>query len=146
MPLKITLKPNERVIIDGSVITNGAATCRLTIENNIPVLREKDIIKEKDACSPCTRIYFCIQLMYIDKTKLTSHHNTYWKLVRDLLDAAPRLLGLMDEISEQVVSEKYYQALKLANKLIDYEKEVIQNELKRTPGIRPGEQNDPFRP
>ena len=123
------------MIVDGSVITNGATTCRLTIENNIPVLREKDIIKEKDACSPCTRIYFCIQLMYIDKTKLTLHHSTYWELVRELLDAAPSLLELMDEISEQVVSEKYYQALRLTKKLIEYEKEIIQDELKRTPGI-----------
>ena len=127
------------MIINGSVITNGATTCKLAIENNVPVLREKDIISEKDACSPCTRIYFCIQLMYIDRTNLTLHHSTYWKLVRDLLDAAPRLLGLIDEISEQVVLEKYYQALKLTKALIDYEKEVIQNELECTPGIQPGE-------
>ena len=146
MPLKITLKPNERMIINGSVITNGTTTCKLTIENNVPVLREKDIIKEKDACSPCTRIYFCIQLMYIDKINLTLHHDTYWKLVRDLLDAAPSFLSLTDQIGEQVVSERYYQALKLTKALINCEREVIQNELKRTPGIRPGEQNDPFRP
>jgi len=44
MPLKITLKPNERMILDGSVITNGATMCKLTIENNVPILREKDII------------------------------------------------------------------------------------------------------
>lgn len=125
MPLKITLKPHERMIVGGAVITNGNAKCDLLIENKVSILRQKDIMSEKDADSPCRKIYFTIQLMYIDEENLIEHHNTYWKLVQDIVKAAPSMLALIDQISEHILNNKYYQALKLARKLIDYEQEVI---------------------
>ena len=126
MALKITLKPSEKIVIGGGVITNGSGSkCELIIENNAPVLREKDILNEKEADSPCSRIYFVIQLMYIDQENLDIHTNTYWKLVRQVLKAAPSMTGRIDQISEHIFNGKYYQALKLADKLIEYEQEVI---------------------
>ena len=125
MPLKITLKPHERMIVGGAVITNGNAKCDLLIENKVSILRQKDIMSEKDADSPCRKIYFTIQLMYMDEENLIEHQNTYWKLVQDIVKAAPSMLALIDQISEHILNNKYYQALKLARKLIDYEQEVI---------------------
>lgn len=125
MPLKITLKPNERIIIDGAVITNGNSPSDLLIENNVPVLRQKNIMSEQDADSPCRRIYFVIQLMYVDTQNLESYHNMYWDLVRDLVEVAPSMLNLIDQISEYILNTDYYQALKLTRELIDYEEEVI---------------------
>ena len=127
MPLKITLKPNERMIVGGAVITNGNTRCDLLIENKVSILRQKDIMSEKDADSPCRKIYFTIQLMYIDEENLIEHHNTYWKLVQDIVKAAPSMLALIDQISEHILNNKYYQALKLARKLIDYEQEIIDH-------------------
>ena len=125
MPLKITLKPHERMIVGGAVITNGNTRCDLLIENKVSILRQKDIMSEKDADSPCRKIYFTIQLMYIDEENLIEHQNTYWKLVQDIVTAAPSMLALIDQISEHILNNKYYQALKLTRKLIDYEQEVI---------------------
>lgn len=127
MPLKITLKPNERMIVGGAVITNGNTRCDLLIENKVSILRQKDIMSEKDADSPCRKIYFTIQLMYIDEENLIEYHNTYWKLVQDIIKAAPSMLALIDQISEHILNNKYYQALKLARKLIDYEQEIIDH-------------------
>ncbi len=127
MALKITLKPNERMILGGAVVTNGSAgTCELVIENRVPILRQKDIMTESGADSPCRRIYLSIQLMYIDEANLASYHKAYWDLVRELVQAAPSMVGLIDAISENVFQRKYYQALKLSKRLIDYEQEVIQ--------------------
>ena len=125
MPLKIALKPNERMIVGGAVITNGNTRCNLLIENKVSILRQNDIMSEKDADSPCRKIYFTIQLMYIDEENLIEHQNTYWKLVRDIVKAAPSMLALIDQISEHILNNRYYQALKLARKLIDYEQEII---------------------
>ncbi len=125
--LKITLKPNEKMIVGGAVITNGnIKNTDLIIENNVPILRQKDILSEKDATSPCSRIYFLIQLMYIDEENIATHQHTYWKLVRELLDAVPRLTGHIDQINENILSGNYYRALKLASELIDYEQEVLE--------------------
>jgi flagellar protein FlbT len=127
MALKITLKPHERVIIGGGLVTNGDTRSSLVIENNIPILRKKEIMREHEADTPCRRIYFAVQLMYIDDTNITEHHNTYWKLVNDALEAAPSMLGLIDRISECILGNRLYQALKLCRKLIDYEREVTNN-------------------
>jgi len=127
MALKITLKPNERMVIGGAVLTNGKTRADFLIENKVPVLREKDIMSETDANSPCRRIYFVIQLMYIDNRNLIAHHNTYWKLVKDLVGAAPSTVALIDEISRNILNNKYYQALKKTKKLIDYEQEALKH-------------------
>ena len=124
MALKLTLKPHEKLIIGGAVVTNGNTTSEFNVENNVPILREKDIMREDQATSPCSRIYLVIQLMYIDEKNLSAHHNTYWQLVRELLEAAPSALGLIDQISWYILGNKYYQALKLTKKLMEYEKEV----------------------
>lgn len=124
MALKLSLKPQERMILGGTVITNGNSKTELIIENKVPLLREKDIMSEADANSPTRRIYFCIQLMYVDGENLRAHHDQYWELVRDLVGAAPGLLGIIDQISELIVGNQYYQALKLAKALINYEEEV----------------------
>ncbi len=126
MALKITLKPHEKMIMGGAVIANGNnAACHLIIENRVPILREKDILSEEEANSPSRQLYFIIQLMYIDEENLDLHQKKYWKLVKELVKAAPSTVGHIDQISEYIVGGKYYQALKLANNLIDYEQEVI---------------------
>jgi len=128
MALKITLKPNEKMIVGGAVVTNGnTKNTNLIIENNVPVLRRKDILSEKEVTTPCGRIYFIVQLMYIDEENLQIYQHTYWNLVRDLLDANPKLTGHIDQMSEQILGGNYYRALKLASQLIDYEQEVLKH-------------------
>ena len=115
------------MIIGGAVITNGnIKNTDLIIENNVPILRRKDILSEKDATSPCSRIYFTIQLMYIDEENIAAHQDIYWSLVRKLLDAAPWLTGPIDLINEHILGGNYYGALKLASELIHYEQEVLR--------------------
>jgi len=113
------------MIIGGAVITNGAANCTFSVENTVPILRDKDILSEEKANTPARRIYFSIQLMYIDGTNLTTHHKLYWKLVRTFLEAAPSALSIIDRISEDILNGAYYQALKTCKELIAFEKEVI---------------------
>lgn len=135
MPLKITLRPKEQMIIDGAVIRNAGLTANLLIENDVPILREKDILSEDNVRSPCQQIYFVIQLMYIDEQNLTTYYKAYWKRVKEVVKAAPSVLGLVDQISELIVSGKYYQALKLANQLIDFEEEVLLDVRKSVASI-----------
>ena len=130
MPLKITLKPNEKIIIAGAVIVNGDKTSKFVVENNVPLLREKDILKETEADTPARRIYFIVQLMYIDRVNLVEYHNQYWRLVRDFIGASPGSVFLIDQISENIIGDNYYKALKLTRQLMEYEQNVISRALK----------------
>jgi flagellar protein FlbT len=128
MALKITLKPGERMILGGAVVTNGSASsCDLVIENKTPILRQKDILNEEKADSPCRRIYYAIQLMYIDEGNSSAYQKVYWNLVKDVVQAAPSTVSLIDAISEHILQRRYYQALKLTKKLIEYEQEAIES-------------------
>jgi len=124
MALKLTLKPNEKMIIGGAVITNGNSKSNLIVENKVPILREKDILNEPEANTPGRRIYFAIQLMYIDETNVVAHHNSYWALVKDFLGAAPSQIAVIDNMNEFILQRQYYQALKLCRELIEYEEEL----------------------
>jgi flagellar protein FlbT len=113
------------MIIGGAVLKNGNSKAEFFIENKPTLLREKDILAEKDADTPASKIYFTIQLMYIDQENLVNHHNAYWILVQQMIKAVPSSLSTIDQISEAILGNHYYQALKLTRKLIDYEQEII---------------------
>ena len=132
MALKITLKPGERIIVGGAAIKNGSSSTSLLVENPVPILRQRDILTQEQADTPCKRIYLVVQLMYIDGTNLATHHKTYWSLVKDLLKAAPSTLLFVDRISDLILGAKYYQALKMARKLIEYEEEVVRHARRST--------------
>ncbi len=88
MALKIELKPNERIILGDCVVTNADQRTRLLIEGTVPILREKDIMSLSRANSPAKRIYLAVQLMYTSK-RPEDHHALYFRLVREILRAAP---------------------------------------------------------
>ena len=136
MALKISLKPGEKLIIGGAVVRNGNTRSNLFIENRVAILREKDIMKEAGADTPCRRIYFVIQLMYIDEGNVVEYHNTYWNLVKDVVAAAPSTLNFIDPISKHILNGGYYKALKLTRKLMAYEEEVMKNA--RCSGVQNG--------
>jgi flagellar protein FlbT len=125
MPLRISLKANERLIVGGAVVRNGQTRCDLLIENDVPILRGREVLSLDDAVTPCRRIYFSIQLMYVDPEHRADHQKLYWQLVREVLDASPSTTPLLTEISERIGAGQYYQALKLGRKLIAYEQELI---------------------
>jgi len=127
MPLKLTLKPHERVVLGGAVVKNGASTCHFLIENNVPILRQADILSETQATTPCRKIYFIIQLMYIDQAQNAELQPVYWSIVREVIEAAPSMKALISKTSQFIIDGKYYQALKTARKLIQYEEELVKN-------------------
>ncbi len=138
MALKITLKPHEKMIIGGAVLCNGPTKTEFIIENTVPILRQRDILGEKEANTPARRIYFVIQLMYVDPVRLAEHHKLYWQLVNDFIQAAPSALAIVDQINEFILSENYYQALKYARRLIDFEQEVIEHVTKCSESLSVG--------
>lgn len=127
MSLKLVLKPKERLIIGGAVLVNGSSKTELLVENSVPILRGKDIMTLAGADTPCKKIYFAIQLMYIDEKAMADHHKTYWELVKDVSEAAPGTRPMLKDISEEILRGRHYDALKLTKKLVEYEEEAIKS-------------------
>ena len=126
MALKVELKPGERFILGDSVITNDDQRTRLFIEGSTPILREKDILRLDEADTPCKKIYLVVQMMYLAPDP-AQHHEMYFDLVKQVLEAAPSTHPYIDAINSKILTGEMYKALKAARKLIEYEGELIGN-------------------
>ena len=125
MSLKLSLKPNEKVIIGSAVMVNGSKPAIISVENNVPILREKDILTEEQADTYCKKIYLVIQLMYLGENPNVDLAQLYGSLVAELLTAVPSMKDLISSITGYILNGKYYQALKQAQQLIQYEEELL---------------------
>ncbi len=118
------------MILGKAVIVNGSTKSEFIVENNVPILRQNDILTPDKAQTPALRIYLAVQLMYVDPENLSAHQKIYWQLIDEFLQAAPSALALIDRINELILKENYYQALKLTQKLISFEQEVVERVTK----------------
>ncbi len=128
MGLKVELKPGERFILGECLITNGDQRTRLLIEGHAPILREKDIMTAAAANSPAKRLYLVVQLMYTARDA-SVHHETYFTLMRDLVQAAPSTWKHVLNINNNILAGDLYKALKCAKSLIEYEKELLAHAI-----------------
>ena len=129
MPLKLTLKPEEKVLIGTAVITNAGQKCEIMIQNTVPVLREKDIITEENADTLVKKVYHVILNMYVEPKHEQEYHEIYFKLVKELFNAFPDkvVLAMIMEVSQKILEGNHYQALKKCKKLLNFEAELLTN-------------------
>jgi flagellar protein FlbT len=125
MALKVELKPFERIIIGESVITNSETRVTFLIEGEAPILREKDILTAKTADSPVKRLYFCVQMMYLEKD-IPKYQELYMGFVKDLLEAVPSFRPQIEASSKLILSGSLYNSLKEIRKLIKLEEELLR--------------------
>ena len=125
MALRITLKPHERVIVGAAVLRNGAVRANLTIDNQVPVLRESDILSPAAVHTPCERVYMALQLLYLAPESDGSSLETYRSLVADVLQAAPSTRALIAAMDTYVAAGQHYQALKCARGLLEHERRLL---------------------
>jgi flagellar protein FlbT len=140
MGLKVELKAGERFILGECLVTNGNQRTRLLIEGDAPILREKDIMTTRQADTPAKRIYLAVQLMYTARDPRL-HHETYFILMRELVQAAPSAWPHIVAVSNHILAGELYKALKSAKALIAYEKELIDHAT-RGANLRRGRQTD----
>ena len=129
MPLKLSLRPGERFVLNGAVVQNGDRRGTLILQNKASVLREKDIMQAEDANSPSRRIYFPIMMMYLEETSANNYHDEFILRLSEFMSviANPAILSECIAISRQVLAAEDYKALMLARKLIEYEDERLRD-------------------
>ena len=127
MPLKLSLKPGEKFVLNGAVVQNGDRRGVLILQNKASVLREKDIMQAEDANTPARRIYFPVMMMYLDESGATKFHEEFVRRLNEFMGAIrnPDMLADCVAISKHAMAREYYKALMLCRKLIEYEDERL---------------------
>lgn len=131
MPLKLSLKPHEKFVVNGAVMVNGERKSEVVIQNRASILREKDILQPEQAATPLRRVYFPIQMMYLESAAgsgdIDAHYQTFAHHMAEFMGAIqnPDVLQHCVAISRDVLAGNYYRALMTCRKLFDYEQERL---------------------
>ncbi len=130
MPLKLSLKPGEKFVLNGAVLANGDKRTSLVIQNKACVLREKDIMQPDSANTPARRIYLAIMMMYLDGEASEEPYNEFALRMTEFMGAirTPAVLATCVDISRDVSQCNYYKALIACRKLFDFERERLNYE------------------
>jgi flagellar protein FlbT len=129
LPLKLSLKPGEKFVLNGAVVQNGDRRGVLVLQNKASVLREKDIMQAEDANTPARRIYFPVMMMYLDPAVAARYYDEFVQRLSEFMGAVrnPDVLAECVAISKHCMTQEYYKALMLCRKLIEYEDERLGN-------------------
>jgi len=135
MPLKLSLKPGEKFVLNGAVVANGDKRTSLVLQNKACVLREKDIMQPEDADTPARRIYFPIMMMYLDGEDTELYYNDFALRMTEFMSAicSREALSICVEISRDVMAGAYYRALMQCKKLFGFERERLDYEPSSIP-------------
>ena len=135
MPLKLSLKPGERFVLNGAVVENGDRRATLVLQNKASVLREKDIMQEHEVDSPAKRIYFPVMMMYLSASSGDGVYDEFVMRMTEFMGAIsnPDVLADCVTISKDVMAGEYYKALLRCRKLIAYEAERLAGEAPAKP-------------
>lgn len=127
MALKLSLKPNEKLVINGAVIANADRRATLIVHNKASILREKDIMQEANVNTPAKRIYFPIMLMYMDPAQMSTYYEEFMLRMTEFMNAirSPDAIEICVKVSTHVMQGQYYTALMGAKKLIKFESERL---------------------
>ena len=124
MPLRIELKPHERLIIGDTTIRNGPRRSSFVVESQSRILRESDIITQTEADTPCKRLYVALEHMYLADDP-NAGETAFIEIANQIMQAAPGTRPHILLIYEELREGKIYKAMKQARKLIAYESELL---------------------
>jgi flagellar protein FlbT len=129
MPLKLSLKPGEKFVLNGAVVQNGDRRTTLVLQNKASVLREKDIMQVDEATTPARRIYFPVMMIYLDEAGIETYYDEFARRMTEFMGAIqnPTIQSYCVQVSRHVLAREHYKALMLCRKLIDYEDERLGN-------------------
>lgn len=112
MPLKIRLKPHEKIFVNGAVIAAGEQSAVFYFLNGARILLEKDILTEVDVVGPDSRLYFVLQLMYIDPESRVTYAQHLPAIIESVLRAHPDRADDLEQVLEVAAKGDYFKAMR----------------------------------
>jgi flagellar protein FlbT len=138
MPLKLKLGANERLVVNGAVLVNGAYRTTIVVRNYAHIMREKDVLQVEDANTPTKRVYLLVQSMLMTPPPTPEIVSAYRLAHGQLMGCFARQqdLELLEDVDRLVEEGDYYKALTRLHPLIAYEAVLLnvpEQNWRRTP-------------
>lgn len=129
MPLRLELKPFERLIINGALIRNGDRRSTFLIETQCKFLRESEIITETEADTACKQIHLTLTVIYLADDP-ASGIDLFFQQAAELIRLVPAAAPQIAAIAEAVEAGTFYPAIKLGRKLVEWESAALARAAK----------------
>ena len=129
MPLNLTLKPNEKLIVNGAVVSNNSPrSVTLTFHNKAHLLQQKDVLLPEEANTPLLRTYFALQCMYLDAEGPETHRKLFMEFATELF-AATGNAEIRNAITSALVhvgAGEFYRALSALRAALPAERKLLE--------------------
>ncbi|SHH79583.1 flagellar biosynthesis repressor FlbT [Cognatishimia maritima] len=127
MALRLTLKPNEKIVVNGCVIRNADRRQLLTIENHADIVRGVDLLDESEAGTPVKNVYYFIQSCLL---RPDIRDELVPVIQKDLAKLVPifheEIGGHIFEAANHVSGRDFYKAMRALRPLIKYEARLLE--------------------
>ena len=124
--LKISLKPNERIYINGAVVRVDR---KVSIEflNDVQFLLQNHVLQPEDANTPLRQLYFIAQIILMTPDSAVEAQAMFRKSLTMLLAsfADEQILASLKDIDRMVVEGDVYEALKAIRALYPRERSIL---------------------
>jgi flagellar protein FlbT len=117
LPLKFTLRPGEKVIVNGAVIGRGEEPGSFYLFNKANFLRGREVMKDEKADTIEKKLYLIIQLVYLFPENAAENLVKFEAILADTMRQRPDALDQLTEVARLVHTGDYYRALKTTSKL-----------------------------
>lgn len=117
MPLKFSLRPGEKVIVNGAVIGRGEEPGTFYLYNKANFLRGREVMKEESANTVEKKLYLVIQLMYLFPDDIADSIKKFEAILEQTATTRPEVSAELEQVAQFVLKQDYYRALKLTAKL-----------------------------
>ena len=137
MALQLTLKPFERIVINGCVVRNSARKSTIVIETKADVVRGQDLLSKKAAVTPVNQVYFLVQTALTEPALQEKLRTNIQKQLAVLATTfAPPNVHSVFEAANFVSQGDYYKALRALRPLMKREAEILGATAPRPASLR----------
>jgi flagellar biosynthesis repressor protein FlbT len=135
--LRLKLRPNERVLINGAVVENGRAQVELRVLTpGTRILRLRDALHPDQIDTPTKRVCYIAQLVVagelLPQDALSRFVRGVVELKQVFLD--PGSQATMDQAIQHARAHNFYKAMQCMRRILMYEELVLQNPAYRHRG------------
>jgi flagellar protein FlbT len=124
--LKISLKPNEKIYVNGAVIRVDR---KVTVElmNDVQFLLESHVIQVDDASTPLKQLYFILQVMLMNPAGAAQARDLFRRSLPLLLASFDdtQICAALKQIDRMVGEDHIYEALKAIRALYPLERRAL---------------------
>lgn len=124
--MKITLKANEKIYVNGAVIRADRKVA-LEFLNDVHFLLENHVLQAEDADTPLRQLYFVVQIMLINPDGAEAAREMFGRSLPLLLSCFcdRHMLASLKRIDQMVREDQLYEALKAIRALYDLEASIM---------------------